>query len=60
MDEISQQTNECKPIEWHIEQGFKLSFHFLDRHCYVPRGIKPPQERYGLIKRIMRAMLQES
>lgn len=60
MDEISQQTNECKPIEWHIEQGFKLSFHFLDRHCYAPRGIKPPQERDGLIKRIMRAMLQES
>lgn len=60
IDETSQQTSERKPIEWHLEQGFKLSFHFLDRHCYVPRGIEPPHERDGLIKRIMRAMLQEN
>ncbi|MFK7902239.1 MAG: hypothetical protein AB8B49_05285, partial [Nitratireductor sp.] len=44
------------PLSWHLEQGFKLSHHFLERHCYVPRGIQPPQERDGLIKRILKAV----
>ena len=37
-----------------IEQGFKLSSFFLDRHIYAPRGMKHPDERNGFIKAIMR------
>lgn len=51
------QTKDEKSLSWHLEKGFNLSFHFLDRHCYVPRAIAPPQEREGLIKRILRAMV---
>lgn len=57
IDDTSQKLNEEKSLSWHLEQGFKLSFHFLDRHCYVPRGMEAPQERDGLIKRILRAMI---
>ena len=39
------------PVE-QIEQGFKLSTYFLDRHIYAPRGIKHPDERHGFIKAI--------
>ncbi len=35
-----------------IEQGFKLSSFFLDRHIYAPRGMKHPDERHGFIKAI--------
>lgn len=45
-----------KPLSWHLESGFNLAYHFLDRHCYIPRGLTPPQERAGFIKRIMRAL----
>jgi len=45
-----------KPADWHLEKGFKLSHHFLDRHCYVPRGIAPPHEREGFIRRILQAL----
>ena len=37
-----------------IEQGFRLSSFFLDRHIYAPRGMKHPDERNGFIKAIMR------
>lgn len=51
-----QEKDFVKPADWHLERGFNLAYHFLDRHCYVPRGIKPPQERAGFIKRILRAL----
>jgi len=35
-----------------INQGFKLSSFFLDRHIYNPRGMKHPDERHGFIKAI--------
>lgn len=39
-----------------VEDGFRLAFHFLDRHVYGPRAIKPPEERAGFIRRILREM----
>lgn len=45
-----------KPADWHLQSGFKLSHHFLNRHCYGPRGIAPPHEREGFIKRILNAL----
>lgn len=57
IEESSIQIREEGTLGSHLEKGFKLSLHFLDRHCYVPRGIDPPQERDGLIKRILRAMV---
>ena len=33
-----------------IDQGFKLSGYFLDRHIYGPRGLKHPDERAGFIR----------
>lgn len=35
-----------------IDQGFKLSSFFLDRHIYAPRAMKHPDERHGFIKSI--------
>lgn len=46
----------AKPSDWHLEEGFALSWHFLNRHCYVPRGVKPPHEREGLVSRILKSL----
>ena len=43
-----------------IKQGFALSSFFLDRHIYVPRGMKHPDERYGFIKTITKLTRGES
>ncbi len=40
------------PQSKQIDQGFKLSSFFLDRHIYNPRGMKHPDERHGFIKAI--------
>lgn len=40
------------PPKEQINQGFKLSSFFLDRHIYNPRGMKHPDERHGFIKAI--------
>lgn len=56
-DQSANSMSDEKPKSLNLEHGFKLSFHFLERHCYVPRAIVPPQERDGLIKRILRAMV---
>jgi len=39
-----------------LEEGFKLAFYFLERNVYGPRGIRAPDERAGLIKRVLRTM----
>ena len=39
-----------------LGEGFNLSFYFLDRNVYGPRGIRPPDERAGLIRRIRSAV----
>ncbi|WP_075995964.1 DNA repair protein RecO [Salaquimonas pukyongi] len=41
-----------------LADGFNLSFYFLDRNVYGPRGIRPPDERAGLIRRISAAAQQ--
>ncbi len=43
-----------------LEAGFALAFYFLERDVYGPRGIRPPDERTGLVKRILRAIEQEN
>jgi len=37
-----------------LQQGFDLALYFLERNVYEPRGIRPPEERSGLVKRILR------
>ena len=39
-----------------LENGFKLSSFFLDRHIYGPRGIKPPDERVGFINAVRKSL----
>ncbi|MCB1385739.1 MAG: DNA repair protein RecO [Nitratireductor sp.] len=43
-----------------LEQGFNLSFFFLERNVYGPRGIRPPDERAGLIRRITAMVAREA
>lgn len=39
-----------------VEAGFGLSGYFLDRHVWAPRGIRPPDERKGVIKNVLKAL----
>lgn len=39
-----------------LREGFDLALYFLERNVYGPRGIRPPDERAGLIKRILRSL----
>ena len=39
-----------------LREGFDLAFHFLDRNVYGPRGIRPPDERAGLVRKIIKLM----
>lgn len=32
-----------------LQAGFKLTGHFLNRHVYVPRALKPPSERQKIV-----------
>jgi len=43
-----------------LQEGFDLAFYFLDRNVYGPRGIRPPDERVGLIKKIVKLIDNES
>lgn len=38
-----------------IDHGFKLSEYFLTRHIYGPRAIKPPDERAGFIRTLLKS-----
>jgi DNA repair protein RecO (recombination protein O) len=42
-----------------LREGFDLALYFLERNVYGPRGIRPPDERAGLIKRILRGLCDE-
>ncbi|MFD0915750.1 DNA repair protein RecO [Pseudahrensia aquimaris] len=42
-----------------IEDGFRLTGFFLDRHVFGPRAIDCPPERDGLIRAVRRAMEKE-
>lgn len=48
------------PQKAQIEQGFKLTSFFLDRHVYAPRGMKHPDERNGFIRSIGKLMEGEA
>ena len=37
-----------------LEEGFTLALYFLERNVYGPRGIRPPDERASLIRRVLR------
>ena len=37
-----------------IADGFALTSHFLERNVHVPRAIRPPDERAGFIKAVLR------
>lgn len=59
LPEEARPKGEAPPAEGEIEAGFALAFHFLDRHVYGPRGVKPPEERAGFIRQILREMTRE-
>jgi hypothetical protein len=50
---------EVSPIDA-IGHGFDLSSWFLERNVYGPRGIKQPDERAGLIRKILETLNNES
>lgn len=39
-----------------IRDGFALSGYFFERHIYVPRGLKPPDERIGFMRAISKIL----
>jgi DNA repair protein RecO (recombination protein O) len=39
-----------------LEQGFRLTGYFLDRNVYGVRGVKPPEERAGFIRKVVKAL----
>jgi DNA repair protein RecO (recombination protein O) len=39
----------AEPIEADIEDGFRLTQYFFDKHVWGPRGLKPPQARARLV-----------
>lgn len=41
-------------LRTNLEDGFHLALYFLKTNVYAPRGIRPPDERVGLIKKILR------
>ncbi len=43
-----------------IKEGFDLSLYFLQRNVYGARGIKAPDERVGLIKKVLRLLNERS
>ena len=43
------------PSHSDLSNGLELTRFFLDRHIYLPRGIRPPDERAGFIKTIEKA-----
>lgn len=36
-----------------LKQGFDLCGHFLDRHIFFPRGLRPPDERAGFVRAVL-------
>lgn len=43
------------PNHLELSNGLELTRFFLDRHIYLPRGLRPPDERAGFIKAIEKA-----
>ncbi|MGB7288322.1 MAG: DNA repair protein RecO [Salaquimonas sp.] len=49
-----------KNNEMLLQEGFELSFYFLQRNVYGPRGLRAPDERAGMIKKVMRLLKEGS
>jgi DNA repair protein RecO (recombination protein O) len=43
-----------------LDQGFRLSGYFLNRHVFEPRGVEPPISRESFCAAALRAMPQEA
>lgn len=41
------------PSSTDLESGFRLTGHFLDRHVYAPRGLKPGEARAGFLRAVL-------
>jgi DNA repair protein RecO (recombination protein O) len=50
---------EGAPLENQISAGFALSGHFLSRHVWEPRAMRPPDARAGFIKAVIRALAHD-
>ncbi len=44
------------PLEAQVRAGFALSGHFLARHVWEPRGIRPPDARASFVNAVLRAL----
>ncbi|MBB6012459.1 DNA repair protein RecO (recombination protein O) [Aquamicrobium lusatiense] len=44
----------CRADEAALEDAFRLSSYFLNRHVYEPRGIEPPDARAGFLTALRR------
>ncbi len=44
----------CRADAPALEDAFRLSFYFLNRHVYEPRGIEPPDARAGFLLALRR------
>lgn len=49
-------SGEGPPLESQLHSGFALSGHFLARHVWEPRGMRPPDARAGFINAVARAI----
>ncbi|MEC9344125.1 MAG: DNA repair protein RecO [Pseudomonadota bacterium] len=52
----SQARVEETPLADQLDQGFRLAGHFLARHVWEPRAIRPPDEREGFRKAVSAAL----
>ena len=53
-------SGEGPPLESQLNSGFALSGHFLARHVWEPRGMRPPDARAGFINAVARAIASEA
>jgi DNA repair protein RecO (recombination protein O) len=44
------------PLEIQVRAGFTLSGHFLSRHVWEPRGIRPPDSRAAFVSAVIRLL----
>ncbi|HSO48083.1 MAG TPA: DNA repair protein RecO [Rhizobiaceae bacterium] len=44
------------PLDVQVRAGFSVSGHFLARHVWEPRGIRPPDARASFVNAVLRAL----
>ena len=50
----------CRADAGALEDAFRLSFHFLNRYVYEPRGVAPPEARAGFLAALRRHLSAEA